>query len=58
MSPEAQKFVAKLRRKEAEEDREMTRLNAKLQAMIREGKEALGTKIEVEDYYEDDGDDD
>lgn len=58
MSPEAQKFVAKLRRKEVEENREMSRLNAKLQAMIREGKEALGTKVEVEEYYGEDHDDD
>lgn len=46
---EAQRYAAKIRRKEREEDASMRRLNNQLKAMIKEGKEALGTKIEVDD---------
>jgi hypothetical protein len=46
---EAQRWAAKKKREEKVTDDSMTRFNARLQAMIREGKEALGTKIEVED---------
>lgn len=49
---EAQKWAAKKRKEEQEADKSMRRLNAQLQAMIREGKEALGTKFEVQDVEE------
>lgn len=48
-SPEVRKFEQKLRRKEAKEDESMRRLNERLKAMITEGKQALGSKIEVLD---------
>lgn len=38
-----------MRRKEAKEDESMRRLNEQLKAMIKEGKQALGSKIEVTD---------
>jgi hypothetical protein len=45
-----------MRRKEREEDASLQRLNKQLQAMIREGKEALGTTVVVDDVdmYESD----
>ncbi|KAI1618880.1 hypothetical protein EDD36DRAFT_460518 [Exophiala viscosa] len=48
-SPEVRKFEQKLRKKEAKQDQTMNRFNAQLQAMIREGQEALGARIEVVD---------
>lgn len=48
-SAEAQRYAAKARRREREEDASIQRLNQQLKAMIKEGKEALGTKIEVDD---------
>ncbi|KIV84543.1 hypothetical protein PV11_00317 [Exophiala sideris] len=48
-SPEVRKFEQKLRKKEAKQDQTMNRFNAQLQAMIREGQEALCARIEVVD---------
>ncbi|OAL35098.1 hypothetical protein AYO20_05575 [Fonsecaea nubica] len=52
-SPEIRKFEQKLRRKEAKQDATMNRFNMQLQAMIKEGQAALGSRIEVEDYQND-----
>ena len=49
MSMEVQKHAARIRRRELEEDKNLSRFNQQLKAMIREGKEALGTRVEVED---------
>lgn len=49
LAAEAQRYAAKIRRREKEEDASIRRLNQQLKAMIREGKEALGTKIEIDD---------
>ena len=49
-SADMQRQAAKMRRKEREEDASIQRLNKQLQAMIREGKEALGTTVEVDDF--------
>ncbi|EEP77551.1 predicted protein [Uncinocarpus reesii 1704] len=46
---DAQRYAAKIRRREKEEDASIRRLNQQLKAMIREGKEALGTKIEIDE---------
>ena len=46
---EAKKWKALKRKEEREADESIRRLDAQLKAMIREGKEALGTKIEVLD---------
>ncbi|KAI9859969.1 MAG: hypothetical protein M1824_003557 [Vezdaea acicularis] len=51
---EAQRFAAKRRRQERENEESMTKFNAKLRAMIKEGKEALGSRVEVEDMYVED----
>ena len=51
-SIEAQKWAAKMRKEEMEQDQSMRRLNAQLQAMIRQGKEALGTKVEIDEVDE------
>lgn len=45
---QAKKWAAKKKREDAETDLSMRRLNAQLKAMIREGKEALGTRVEIE----------
>jgi hypothetical protein len=45
---EAQRWAALKKREEREADQSLRRLDAQLKAMIREGKEALGTRIEVE----------
>jgi hypothetical protein len=45
---EAQRWAAMKRKEEREADESIRRLDAQLKAMIREGKEALGTKVEVE----------
>lgn len=46
---EMQRHAAKIRRRELEEDANLRRFNSQLKAMIKEGKEALGTKFEVEE---------
>ncbi|KAJ5907684.1 hypothetical protein N7495_000366 [Penicillium taxi] len=48
-SAEMAKYAARIRRREREEDASIQRLNKQLQAMIRQGKEALGTTVEVDD---------
>jgi hypothetical protein len=45
---EAQRWAALKKKEEREADQSLRRLDAQLKAMIREGKEALGTRIEVE----------
>lgn len=53
---EARQWRALKKREEREADESIRRLDAQLKAMIREGKEALGTKVEVlDDDLEDDG---
>ena len=55
-SPDVQKFEKKIRRKERKEDENLQRVNRRLQDMIKEAKEALGTRIEVgDDQNEDEG---
>lgn len=62
MSPELETYQRKKRREDKKQDESIRRLNAQLQDMIREGQEALGSKIEIVDdhstdegYYEGDG---
>ncbi|OJI86272.1 hypothetical protein ASPTUDRAFT_116398 [Aspergillus tubingensis CBS 134.48] len=49
VSVETQRYMAQKRRMEREEDASLARLNRQLQAMIKEGKQALGTRVEVDD---------
>ncbi|KAI9709865.1 MAG: hypothetical protein M1812_007573 [Candelaria pacifica] len=53
VSLEAQRYAAKLRKGEKETDASMRKLNQQLKLMIREGKEALGSKVEVEELQMD-----
>jgi hypothetical protein len=53
-SPDVQRFEKKIRRKERKEDESIQRLNKQLQDMIKEGKEALGTTVEIEDDPDED----
>lgn len=53
---ESQRLINKVRREEMEEDARMRRMSSQMSAMLREAKEALGSKFEVEDYYDDDDD--
>lgn len=52
---EAQRHAAKLRKRELEEDAHLKRVNQQLKAMIKEGKEALGTRFEVKEEPIDEG---
>ncbi|KAL8855054.1 MAG: hypothetical protein Q9221_000251 [Calogaya cf. arnoldii] len=47
LSPEVQRHAARMRRRELEEDANLKRFNQQLKAMIRQGKEALRTTVEV-----------
>lgn len=49
VSAETQRYVAKMRSLEREEDASMRRLNRQLQMMIKEGQQALGAQVEVGD---------
>jgi hypothetical protein len=51
----SQRLINKVRREEMEEDARMRRMSTQMSAMLREAKEALGSKFEVEDVYDDDG---
>lgn len=49
LTPEAKSYAERIEREEREADASIKKFNARLKAMIREGKQALGTKVEVED---------
>jgi len=57
---ESQRLINKMRREEMEDDARMRRMSCQMSAMLREAREALGTKfeVEVEDEDMDDGADD
>ena len=55
---EAQRYAARVRKREMEEAANIRRLNQQLKDMIRQGKEALGTKVEIEDIFDDEYHDD
>lgn len=50
---DVQRHMAKMRKRELEEDANLKRFNQRLKAMIKEGKEALGTRFEVEEVSDD-----
>lgn len=54
LPPESQRLINKMRREEDEEDARMRRMNSQMNAMLREAREALGSKFEIEDEYMDD----
>lgn len=47
LSAEVQRQAARIRKRELEEEADLKRLNQQLKAMIKEGKEALGTRFEI-----------
>jgi hypothetical protein len=52
---DSQRLINKVRREEMEEDARMRRMSSQMSAMLREAKEALGSKFEIEDEFDDDG---
>ena len=54
VSAEVQRHAARMRKREIEEDVNLRRFNLQLKAMIKEGREALGTKFEVEEPVDED----
>ncbi|KAK5938933.1 hypothetical protein PMZ80_009125 [Knufia obscura] len=55
-SPEIDTYQRKRRKEDKRQDQSLRRLNAQLQDMIREGQQALGSKIEiVDDHNTDEG---
>ncbi|KAF2113421.1 hypothetical protein BDV96DRAFT_648381 [Lophiotrema nucula] len=50
---ESQRLINKMRREELEDEARMRRMSSQMTAMLREAKEALGSKIEIEDEYTD-----
>ncbi|CAD0113817.1 unnamed protein product [Aureobasidium uvarum] len=60
LSPDAQRFLHRLERKDRDADKSMRKLDRQIQDLIRQGQAALGTKFEVESDdtdINDDGDD-
>jgi hypothetical protein len=64
MSPEARKYLQDRKREERQQDASIKRMNDQLKALLKEGRQALGTKVEVvmdndgmdvedEGYYDD-----
>jgi hypothetical protein len=51
-SPEVQRFERRLRQKERANQDSIERLNQQAKDMIREAREALGTRIDIEDEVE------
>lgn len=54
-SPDVIKFEKRLHKQSQKQDDSMRRLNQQLQDMIREGQQALGSKVEIIDDAEDEG---
>jgi len=53
-SPEIESYQRKRRKEDRRQDQSLRRLNAHLQDMIREGQQALGSKIEIVDDHDTD----
>lgn len=53
LPPDSQKLVSRIRREEIEDDARMRRMSSQMSAMLREAREALGSKVEIEDDDED-----
>lgn len=51
-SANVQRYAARIRQRELQEDAKLRRVNQQLKAMIKEGKQALGTKFEIEDGFD------
>lgn len=53
LPPDSARLVNKLRREEMEDDARMRRMSSQMSAMLREAREALGSKVEIEDEDDD-----
>jgi hypothetical protein len=53
LPPESQRLINKMRREEFEDDARLRRMSSQMSDMLREAREALGSKMEVEDEYMD-----
>ncbi|KAF2002373.1 hypothetical protein P154DRAFT_431136 [Amniculicola lignicola CBS 123094] len=54
---ESQRLINKMKREELEDDARLRRMSSQMADMLRQAQEALGTRIEVDDYMDDDGGD-
>ncbi|KAF2242940.1 hypothetical protein BU26DRAFT_570358 [Trematosphaeria pertusa] len=52
---ESQRLINKMRREKLEDDARMRRMSSQMNTLLREAREALGSKFEVEVEYMDDG---
>lgn len=52
LSPEAQRFLLRQEKQDRAADKSMRKMSRQVQALIRQGQAALGTKVEVEDENE------
>ncbi|KAF2180585.1 hypothetical protein K469DRAFT_729825 [Zopfia rhizophila CBS 207.26] len=55
LPPESQRLINKMRHEEMEDDARMRRMSSQMSTMLREAREALGSKFEIEDDYMDHG---
>jgi hypothetical protein len=53
LSPEAEKYLAERRKEEKQQDASIRRMNEQLKALLKQGRQALGTKVEV--FMDEDG---
>ena len=53
LPPESQRLINKMHREVFEDDARLRRMSSQMSDMLREAKEALGSKIEIEDEYMD-----
>ncbi|PSN69165.1 hypothetical protein BS50DRAFT_464454, partial [Corynespora cassiicola Philippines] len=51
---ESQRLISKWRREEIEDEARMRRMSSQMDAMLKEAREALGQKVEIEDDFVDD----
>ena len=54
MPAESQRLISKWRREEIEDEARMRRMSSQMDAMLKEAREALGQKVEIEDDFVDD----
>ena len=48
LPPDSHRLINKIKREEMEEDARMRRMSSQMSNMLREAREALGSKVEVE----------
>lgn len=53
LPPESQRLINKMRREEFEDDARLRRMSSQMSDMLREAREALGSKIDIQDEYMD-----